>query len=125
MSDNGNRIDFNNLFNNQQNGYGGYGYQPPRRQPPQAILSMIFGIASLVMSTSFLSAASGIAFGIMALVMRKIYHKHNPRCGMTKAGLICGIIGIVLSGIVFISGVILISIDPSIMDSLLAGYYYY
>lgn len=127
MSDN-NRIDLNNLFNGPSNNYGGYnqyGYQPSGRPHPQAILSMIFGIASIVMGTSFLSSASGLAFGILALVMRRLYNKNNPKCGMVKAGLICGIIGIVLSSIVLIVGIALICIDPSILDTILSGYLYY
>ncbi|MBQ8163264.1 MAG: DUF4190 domain-containing protein [Clostridia bacterium] len=127
MSDN-NRIDIDNLFGN--NGYqqnynpygGGGGYYPYGNRSTQSTLSMIFGIASIWMCFSTLV---GIALGVMAIVMRHIHKKRLPENGMTKAGLICGIIGIVLSGIILIAMVIFFVLNPDALNEYLNAYMYY
>ncbi|MBO5212397.1 MAG: hypothetical protein J6B60_02535 [Clostridia bacterium] len=124
MSEN-NRIDMDNLFNNgYQNNYNPYGggYPPYGNRSTQSTLSMIFGIASIWMC---LSTLIGIAFGVMALVMRHIHKKHFPENGMTRAGMICGIIGIVISGIILVAIIIFFIMNPDVLNEYLNSYMYF
>ena len=72
-------------MNGQVGGDGGKG---------MAIASMILGIVSIVLCCiwyiSVTSAIVGIVLGIL-------HNKKNGRCGMSTAGIVCSIIGIVIT----------------------------
>ena len=86
--------------------------------------SMICGILSIVFSCSGLIS---LILGIIAIVQSSKYkkaHNGNP-CGQSTAGLICGIIGIIVAVITIIYCVVIIAIaiaaagsDPSFQDLL-------
>lgn len=98
----------------QPNGYGQQGYSqnsyyPPQYNPPKkndgkAVAGLILGIVSIVSSCS----GSGVLFGILGIVfscMSRKEAKNNPNgttgnSGLSTGGLICSIIGIVISVIV-------------------------
>ncbi len=79
---------------------------------PVSIISMIFGICSIVFSCFFV----GLAFGIVALILaskgNKIYNA-NPAIyskgslSMIKTGKITGIIGTIISGVYIIFWIIM------------------
>ncbi len=68
-----------------------------------AIASMVLGIVSIVLSCTWI----GVIAGIVGLVLAIVYNKNNEKCGMSQAGLICSIIGIILFIVIIILGVVL------------------
>lgn len=74
----------------QQNGYQQNGYQQPVSQPGKglAIAAMILGIISFFCFPA-ITGALGIIFGAVA-------KSKGYRGGMATAGIVCGVIGIVL-----------------------------
>lgn len=74
----------------QQNGYQQNGYQQPVSQPGKglAIAGMILGIISFFCFPA-ITGALGIIFGAVA-------KSKGYRGGMATAGIVCGVIGIVL-----------------------------
>ncbi len=105
MNDQNNGFDQNNGQNN--NGYNPYDVRPEgyygtpeleRRQKSNgmlALLSMIFGIASLVMSCCcfFISPALGIAAIVLAACAKREEGAWN---GFAVTGLVCGILGLIM-----------------------------
>ena len=85
--------------------------QPPMQQPTEqgpskskAIISMIFGIAAVSSGYAPFWAIPCLVLAIIAVVFSCQYRKACTEAkvapsGMSTAGLICGIIGIVLSAI--------------------------
>lgn len=67
-----------------------------------AIASMVLGILSIVLSCTWF----GLIAGIVGLILAIVYNKGNGTCGMSKAGLICSIIGIILFVVIIILGVL-------------------
>lgn len=88
----------------QPPGYGGYGapggYQPAPQTSPMAIISLIAGIASIVLACccTFLSlvGVAGIICGVLA--RKEIAESHGSKtgAGMALAGIITGAVGIAL-----------------------------
>ncbi len=68
-----------------------------------AIASLVCGIASLVMIFFGYSTLLGIGLGIAAIVLSVNAKKQGYVGGMRTAGLVFGIIGLVLCGITFIA----------------------
>lgn len=103
-----------------------YTQQPgyPIAPPPQgggskgmSITSMCLGIASIVFAWWSFFAIIGLLMGIAALILAVMARKKNPSDGFALAGMICGIIGVVLSTIIFFAcGVCICAASP---------YYYY
>lgn len=89
--------------NFQNNSYEQPTYQqpvPPEEQPQKtdtlAIVSLILGIASIVMSCCVTYLAIGLGIGgIICSVMSK----KKQKSGMATAGMVCSIIGIVIAAI--------------------------
>ena len=90
----------------------GYGdYQKPYGEPQQngdggqgmAIASMILGIVSIVLCCawyiSLICAVAGIVLGVL-------HNKKGAKSGMDTAGIVCSVIGIVLTVAVWILAVI-------------------
>jgi hypothetical protein len=67
----------------------------------QALLSMIFGICSIVFCWGM--GIFSIGFGIAGLVLYFSSKKTDPKNGMALAGLICSIIGLSIGSIFFFS----------------------
>lgn len=77
--------------------------QEASRKP--AITAMVFGIVSLSVSCiPYIGGIIGIIFGILSLVKcGRLQNEPVPQTrGFLKAGKICSIIGIILSGIMLI-----------------------
>ena len=71
-----------------------------------AIASMVLGIVSIVFCCS---SIVGLVTGIIAIVLaQKERNLGRAENGYVKAGLICGIIGSILSGLVFVYYIILL-----------------
>lgn len=85
-----------------------------------AFLSLIFGVFAI--ATCFLSPATGILLGIVAIWLAGAHLKRGGRLGVARTGRICGIVAIVLSLIGFafasLSGLSSLS---SAFDDLLNG----
>ncbi len=81
-----------------------------------SISSMACGIVSVVFP-----GALGILLGIVALVMRAVYKNRNGGNdnSETKAGFITGIIGIILSVVVFIMIIVLACVGANLLFNFL------
>ena len=94
----------------QQPPYGGqppYGEQPPYQQPQKstngkAIAALILGIVAIVFSWTIIL---GIGCGIAALILGILATKQG-KDGKATGGKICGIIGMVLSVIMLVVGIV-------------------
>lgn len=94
-----------------------FGSQQPARQLPNATLVLVLGILSIIFSCCY--GVIGLVMGIIALVQgnkdEKLYLL-NPGVYTLqsyknmKAGKVCGIIGIVLAGLVILLYVVVIAI---------------
>ena len=86
-------------------------YQQPTKPDALAIVSLILGIASIVLGccVTYLGIALGVG-GIICSVMSK----KKQKSGLATAGLVCSIIGIVLA-------VIWVSFSVAIMGMLAAA----
>lgn len=100
---------FNQEDYTEQPAYGGHPqYSVPEEPKPSntmAILSLVFGIISLLLpcaccigsiTFTFVVAIVGVILGIAAIVLC-VMSKKVSRTGMATAGMVCGIIGIVLN----------------------------
>ena len=78
---------------NPYNPYGGYDPNAKKAQPHQgmAIASLVLGILSFF--------CFGIISGGLAIVFACIAKANGNKSGMATAGLVCGIIGVVLTAI--------------------------
>lgn len=96
----------------QGNGYGynygnpgydnGYGiYDEPGKGTATA--SLVLGIISLVFCWMYLASFLGIITGIVGIICASNSYKAGNTSGVQKAGLVCSIIGLSLSSIVFVS----------------------
>ena len=98
-----------------QQGYSQNSYYPPQYNPPKkndgkAVAGLILGIISIVSGCS----GSGVLFGILGIVfscMSRKEAKNNPNgttgnSGLATGGLICSIIGIVISVIMILFTVV-------------------
>ena len=59
-----------------------------------AIAAMILGIVSIVLCCIWYIS---IIAGVVAIVLGIMYNKKNGKCGMATAGIVCGIIGMILA----------------------------
>lgn len=76
----------------------GQAYAQPRSEG-KAIASLVCGILSIVLCAGTLF---GLALGIIAIVLASSYVKQNGPNTKAKIGKICGIIGSILSALVFV-----------------------
>ncbi len=79
----------------------------------KATASLVLGIISMV---GLCSPIVGIICGIIALVLSFMAKKDGTVNGKQKAGLILGIIGIVLSVVMMIVNVVILANYGSLMD---------
>ena len=84
------------------NGSGGY---DPGPKKTKAIISLVCGILSLVFAWFGYSTLLGIVLGIVAIVTGSSARKELPReqAGMATAGMITGIIGLILCALMFVA----------------------
>ena len=95
----------------QQN-YQQPGYQQPM-YPQQPKVSKAYGITGFVLSLVGLLCCFPLPFGIAAIVLSCISKKKNEPCtGMATAGLIIGIIAVVLGVI----SIIMMAVSPGIVE---------
>ena len=104
---------YNNGYNNgyQQNGYNNgytqynYNNAPVNNNDGTSVGALVCGIISLVLGCW----GVGIVTGIIALVLSSKYKKaHNGvHNGQSKAGFICGLIGVILNGICIVYYIIM------------------
>lgn len=104
---------YNNGYNNgyQQNGYNNgytqynYNNAPVNNNDGTSVGALVCGIISLVLGCW----GVGIVTGIIALVLSSKYKKaHNGvHNGQSKAGFICGLIGVILNGICIVYYIII------------------
>lgn len=66
------------------------------------IASLVCGILSIVWAWASYGAVVGIALGIVAIVLSSGVKNAGAENGMSKAGFICGIIGVILSAVMLI-----------------------
>ena len=114
--------DFNNGYpngnqngypNGNQNGYyNGYQGQPTQPQPGHnlALASLICGIISFL--------CCGTPLGIAAIICSVSAKKRGNTETINTAGLVCGIVGLVLS---IISGFVSMLFVPAVMESIREG----
>ncbi|MBO5373656.1 MAG: DUF4190 domain-containing protein [Lachnospiraceae bacterium] len=67
-----------------------------------AIASMILGIVSLVLSCVWYVS---LITGIVSIVLAVMYNKKNGKCGMTTAGIVCSVIGMILAVVLIVLSV--------------------
>ena len=91
--------------NYQQDAYQSYAQYDPNGQPPKgmAVGSMVCAIVGLVFVWFGYSAIVTLILGVVAAVLSVQYKKKYGNNGMATAGMVMGIICIVLGGIVFVS----------------------
>ena len=97
----------------------------PNTEAP-AEKSKLFGILSLVCSLMTFATCcyGGVPFGIAAIIFSSIDKKKNgASSGLGKAGLIIGIIGIVLGGIIIVLAAIGGAASSVLTDSYSSLYY--
>ena len=96
-------------------------YNPPA-SAPLGVASLVCGIASLVLA--FLFCWAGIASAIVAIVLSvQSKNKEGPN-GKATAGLVTGIIGLIIAGIFIIIFVIILNSLGGLL-TLQRAYYYY
>lgn len=93
---------------------------------PNSIAILILGIASIV--TCWCFGIPGLACGIVALVLAsksEIQYRSNPNLYTTgtysnmRAGKVCAIIGICLSGLMFLSLLVKLALGAAFLTSIL------
>ena len=69
------------------------------------VASLVLGIISLVIGVLFSGVAGwiGIIVGIIGIILGALGRKNPEKSGMATAGLVCSIIGTVLSAILYIA----------------------
>lgn len=107
--------------NNQFNGGNSFNYTPqPNVNEPDpghglAIASLVLGIVSLLSCCCvYLSVVAGVV-GVVLAILSKNKSKENKFEGMAMAGLVCSIIGVVLSVGYIIFGVAMMN-SPAYQD---------
>ena len=85
-----------------QNEPGGYNSGPNKSK---AIVSLVCGILSLVFAWFGYSTILGVILGIVAIVTGSSARKELPRdqAGMATAGMVTGIIGLILCAFMFVA----------------------
>lgn len=68
-----------------------------------AIAAMVLGIVSIVLSCIWYVS---LVTGIIGIVLGIMYNKKNGKCGMSTAGIVCSIIGMVLAVVIIILGIL-------------------
>lgn len=69
-----------------------------------AIASLVLGIVSIVVSLFFSSTSwLGAVTGIIGIILGAMARKDPAKKGLATAGLVCSIIGFVLSIIIFVA----------------------
>ncbi len=74
-----------------------------------AIVSLILGVASIVLAIAGSCAVSmpmiiiGLACGVLAIVMSSMSKKNHGSSGFATAGLVLGIIGLIIAAIVLVA----------------------
>ena len=103
---------------------GGYYFQPPAPQkqptPGMAIASLVMGILSILCCSGLLSYIFGPLGIIFALTAPK--NEQGERHSLSRTGLICSIVGLVLSVVYFVFLVVGIMTGYFELDT---NYYYY
>ncbi|WP_415847587.1 DUF4190 domain-containing protein [Tsukamurella strandjordii] len=103
-------------------GYPAYGQPAQSGTNGLAIASLVCGILSIPSACVW---GLGILFGIAAIIMGIIAMKQTKQTGqdgngMALAGLITGVVGLLLSIVLLVLIIIGLSIDPSSSDYLLS-----
>lgn len=106
-------MDYNNYDpNNQQFTQQPFYQQVPQKTPGHgpAVASMVCGILSIVFCWCY--GVVGLVLGIIALAMYSKSKRLNGGLviGMATAGLVCGIIGSIISGLMLIYFIVVIFI---------------
>lgn len=84
-----------------------------------AILTLIFGILSIVLLPMGWGAFFGLGCGITAIVIaKKTKKKLTEKDSLLTAGYICGIIGTIISTIAVICIILILIFSVSITDSI-------
>lgn len=121
---------YNNGYNNgyQQNGYNNgytqynYNNAPVNNNDGTSVGALVCGIISLVLGCW----GVGIVTGIIALVLSSKYKKaHNGVYnGQSKAGFVCGLIGVILNAICIVYYIIIFVVAAAVMAGTSAVSYY-
>ena len=69
----------------------------------KATISMVLGIISVVLAWFGYGAIAGVATGIVAIVLAIQCKKEGFESGQRTAGFVLGIIGTILSGVLFVA----------------------
>ena len=94
------------MENNENNYTGGPVSNNSGSTGTKAVLSLVFAIIAFVMSfisSLFYPAIIGIVLGIVAIILAVGERKENPGNGLATAGLVVGIISLVLNAICLIA----------------------
>lgn len=94
----------------QSGGYPGGGYQPPPPRNTLAIVSLVLGIASIPLACcgGYPGLVAGIAAIVLAVLARgKVRRGEAGQAGLATAGMVTGIVGLVISAALLIVGMIL------------------
>ena len=94
------------MENNENNYTGGPVSNNSGSTGTKAVLSLVFAIIAFVMSfisSLFYPAIIGIVLGIVAIILAVGESKENPGNGLATAGLVVGIISLVLNAICLIA----------------------
>ena len=90
------------------------------------VASLVLGIASIVLG--FIPGLNTIfvptILGIVGIILGALARKNNPMDGMAKGGLVCSIIGTVLSLLVWIACLACYASAASAVSGLSSAYYY-
>ena len=95
-----NNISFENLTG-QGNGYNSMPPVAPKNNSFN-VASLVLGILSIIFACC-ISEYAGIVFGALGIVFYIMVKKNGTSNGMAIAGLVCGIIGVVLSVVSIVS----------------------
>ena len=116
---------YNNGYqqNGYNNGYTQYNYNnaPVNNNDGTSVGALVCGIISLVLGCW----GVGIVTGIIALVLSSKYKKaHNGvHNGQSKAGFICGLIGVILNGICIVYYIIIFVAAAGMAGASAVSYY--
>lgn len=116
-------MDNNNLMNNnnynQDTSYGTYTVindVPANEGKGMAIASMVLGICACCLFWCY--GIVGVVLGTIGLVLSLVYKKRNGKLsGMSLAGFITSIIGLVLGALVLIYFIFVFALMGSIMNA--------
>ncbi len=88
---------YNNYYNNGSQEYHGeptYTEAPRKRRNPMATAAIVLGIVSIAFCSVFYIA---IPCGAIAIICALLSRNRHPMAGRSKAAIVCGIAGLVLS----------------------------